>query len=147
MRSPETPFQSIPLPDFEDIVTKEDGIIFAGGLPLGTYDLVETQAPAGCTGLDAPVRLTVTTTKITAFLQSDTPKPMGKLEEETVQNVDRTDVVRNTYVVEIPNSIGYELPATGGPGTKLLYLYGAMLTALAFTGLLLKRYLMYRRKL
>ena len=32
----------------------------------------------------------------------------------------------------------YELPATGGPGTNLIYLLGAMLAALAGAGLLLK---------
>lgn len=42
------------------------------------------------------------------------------------------------WVVKVNNSSGYELPSTGGPGTKLFYLYGTMLTVLATTGLLLK---------
>ena len=48
-------------------------------------------------------------------------------------------VADEIWVVKVNNSSGYELPSTGGPGTKLFYLYGTMLTVLATTGLLLKR--------
>ena len=36
-------------------------------------------------------------------------------------------------------SFGYELPATGGLGTNMLYLFGIMLTGLAGAGLVMKR--------
>jgi hypothetical protein len=39
----------------------------------------------------------------------------------------------------IANNPGVELPATGGPGTTLIHLFGIMLTGLAGTGLVMKR--------
>ena len=41
--------------------------------------------------------------------------------------------------VTIKNFTGYALPSTGGPGTRLIYLLGSMLTTLAGIGLLMKR--------
>lgn len=128
-----------PVAGFEDIVTGEDGIIYTGGLPLGIYELVETQAPDGYMGLEDPIRITVTTTGIIAFLNSSASRPMAECEETTVQNGERTDVVKRTYVVQVPNSTGYELPSTGGPGIRLIYLIGSILMAFALAGLLLTR--------
>ena len=52
---------------------------------------------------------------------------------ETTQN----DTVLYTLVVS--NNAGYELPSTGGPGTHLIYLFGLLFTAIASTGLLMKK--------
>lgn len=51
-------------------------------------------------------------------------------------------VTRNeqeVYLLEVYNSAGVELPASGGPGTNLIYLFGIMLTGLAGAGLMMKR--------
>ena len=48
-----------------------------------------------------------------------------------------TTVVSVTY--KIINNAGYELPATGGPGTNLIYLFGIMLTGFAGAGLVMKK--------
>ena len=39
------------------------------------------------------------------------------------------------YTLVVTNNAGVELPSTGGPGTRMLYLLGIMLTSLAAAGL------------
>ena len=43
------------------------------------------------------------------------------------------------YRFEVMNYPGVELPNTGGPGTRLLYLAGLMLTGLAVAGLVMRK--------
>ena len=42
-------------------------------------------------------------------------------------------------IIQIVNHPGAALPSTGGPGTNLIYLFGAMIISLAVTGLVMKR--------
>ena len=44
-----------------------------------------------------------------------------------------------TVFYSISNNPGVELPATGGPGTTLIYLFGIMLTGFAGTALVMRR--------
>ena len=52
----------------------------------------------------------------------------------------RTDMVSiANYAITVGNTPGAALPNTGGPGTNLFYLIGAILTMLAGGGVVLKR--------
>ena len=87
------------------------------GLPDGSYQLVEKEAPAGY----------VITNAITTFTVSQG--------EVTEWSLDGTA----SSVFEIPNPPGAALPNTGGPGTNLIYLFGFLMTGLAGAGLVMKR--------
>ena len=49
------------------------------------------------------------------------------------------DATMDNAYYKIYNNPGVELPATGGPGTRLIYLFGILFTAIASTGLVMKK--------
>ena len=107
------------------IKTGSDGKANIGKLLPGTYKLVETVAPDGYILTPSPITIIVTNDKVT--FQQGLKQPM--------------DAVRSgdglTWTVTVTNYAGYELPATGGPGTRLFTILGSMLILGA--GLMLQR--------
>ena len=71
------------------------------GLAAGTYYLVETEAPAGYNKLTAPIKVTIT---------------KNGEEDWTITRDDKTTPEVDN-IIHIENSIGSQLPSTGGRGT------------------------------
>ena len=100
-------------------VTDENGWLSLGSVPMGEYRLVETAAPAGYIGLDAPI--TVYVDETVAAMQGASPS-IVRYDEET-----------ETWAIRVWNSTGYALPSTGGVGTApfkalgLAFIAGALL--------------------
>ncbi len=112
-------------PLYADMESNEEGMLVFGGetvfsLPVGTYNLVETKAPAGYILKGAPVVITVTTDDVTydegtGLSASNSGK---SFDEET-----------KVYTLLVSNSAGVALPHTGGPGVLSLYVAGVALAA------------------
>ena len=94
---------------------QEGGINCAGitGLTDGTYQIIETKAPAGYNMISTPISFTVANANAN-FTKSD-----------TVIYV----VADNT--LKIGNTSGTELPSTGAAGTQIYTVTGIFLIALA----------------
>ena len=103
----------------ETVTTPESGIIKFTGLKEGTYQLVETEAPAGYNKLAAPIKVT-----IAATYNAD-----GTLKAYTVDYGDPLDDGAG-HVVTVVNKKGTLLPGTGGMGTALFTVLGVIVVAL-----------------
>ena len=128
-----------------------------------TYYLVETKAPDGYNLMDEvlEVQLEVTnrydtfpadvtanqnvdkdTTKLQNWTQTVTGlKIVGQSGAYNSAYVDSTPATNTEKIVKykVRNTPGVELPSTGGPGTKLIYLIGLILAALSGAGLVIRR--------
>ena len=89
------------------ITSPKSGKFTIQGLGAGTYYLTETKQPAGYNKLSTPV---------TVVIDKD-----GKVK---VKNGDDYDEVNR---VDVENKTGTVLPSTGGAGTTMIYLVGAVL--------------------
>ena len=109
----------------------EDAVIRNGKLTVGTYYLVETEAPGGFNSLPGPVKITVAEKNgiltVTATIEGGTV------------DVERIGNYYGVWKVSIHNTAGYELPHTGGSGTTIFYLLGITLIVLAGAGYAIKR--------
>ena len=102
-----------------DLTSGENGMIDLGKLSFGKYYLVETSAPAGYIPLSEPVEITVTASGVT-YNQSDSNLSQSN---NGVIHQNETD----PYTLTVTNNAGYELPSTGGSGTRLLTILGSIL--------------------
>ena len=101
-----------------ELESDEDGKIDLGRLVAGEYYLVETSAPDGYILLTDPVEITVNADKvqykqISNSLSTSNGGVSGGREEG--------------YTLVVTNNAGYELPSTGGPGTRLFTIFGSIL--------------------
>ena len=97
-----------------EAVTDADGVVTFVGLHAGTYTLTETTTPEGYNTLAAPV-----TVEITATLDSD-GNVVWTVSDPLVNN-------DGAIVVPVVNNAGTILPSTGGIGTTIFYIVGAIL--------------------
>lgn len=97
----------------------QDAVVRSGKLTPGTYYLVETKTPAGYILLPGPVKITVTEVNgILSMTAEINGSPLGnKLEK----------VGHGVWKLKVQNSKGYELPNTGGNGTRLFTILGSIL--------------------
>lgn len=99
-----------------------DGIMTFTGLGAGTYTITELVAPNGYNLLKAPI------TVVVSF--DDTDKPDGTKATYTFSaKVDNDDVTCTNGVISfnVVNQSGTVLPSTGGIGTTIFYIAGAVL--------------------
>lgn len=95
------------------VKTDENGAATFGGLANGDYYLVETKAPAGYNQLTEPYKVTVA--------GSD------------------TDTAKLSVTAKVANNTGALLPSTGGMGTTVFYVLGAVLVMGAVVLLVTKK--------
>ena len=106
------------------LVTDEDGKIAVTGLDQGEYFLIEVTAPAGYNKLDKEEKVEITSTVASAGLTNETDISSG------------TD---GSTHVDVANNQGAVLPSTGGIGTTLFYIIGAILVIGAGAVLLIRQ--------
>lgn len=100
----------------------DKGKVSLGTLSEGTYYLLEKQAPAGYEKLDELIQITVSGSSV-GLLQGE------RSETATIEQG------QNKVQLTVMNSAGIELPHTGGTGTIMFYLAGALMMAgAAFAG-------------
>ena len=97
----------------------ENGKLTFSELPDGEYQIVETQAPAGYIGLNAPIHFTI----------SDGTVTLDEGSRSVVTYIEANGDDPDTF--KIGNTAGSALPATGGTGTLAWTLSGLALVALA----------------
>ncbi len=90
----------------------------------------DTAAPAGYNLLSEPIEITVEKAGV-RYNQSDSGRSMSN---QGVIHQNETD----PYTLTVTNNAGYELPSTGGAGTRLFTILGSILT-LGTGGLLWRR--------
>lgn len=115
--------------DAEAVIINDEAV------PLGEYTITETEAPAGYLPLEGDIVITIADNA--AGTDIDVSAMIGETEID-IRHIKR-DPDTGLRTIEIMNTAGVELPSTGGPGTRLIYLTGSMLMALALAGLLLVR--------
>lgn len=104
------------------VTTDVNGAAAFEGVKNGTYQLVETEAPAGYNLLPDPVEV-----KVNAVLDADGNLMTG------------TDYTAMEVTAEVANSDGSFLPSTGGMGTTLFYVCGIALMLAAVVLLVIKK--------
>ena len=102
--------------DATEVTTDDNGAAEFIGLKDGTYYLVETEAPAGYNKLTDAVSVTINGASAVA-----------------------ADLSSLTVTQKIANQTGSTLPETGGMGTRMFYLVGAVLVAGAGVLLITRR--------
>lgn len=92
-------------------VTPENGKFSIIGLDADTYYLEEIEAPAGYNTLKDPIKIVIS----------------AEIDQNNVGTPTVTYNETSTGVVKIENKTGLELPATGGIGTTIFYIFGGLL--------------------
>ena len=126
----------------------EKGVITIKGVEQGKYSITETKAPAGFNKLEAPFTVeakksgpeVTTTTKTTIYYdaQGNVTNEVTniskeyKTDQDSFNNADQsaTNEEKSVPVFEykhVVNKQGTELPSTGGIGTAIFYVVGAIL--------------------
>ena len=119
-----------------EFTSNEQGLLYEGMIPTGTYYLDETNTPAGYNSTPGMYVLTVTNTGVTLNCTETIGTP--DLNDWITSETDNVTGV-TTYTIAIRNTTGYELPSTGGPGTRPIYILGVLLTGLAGIGLVMRK--------
>ena len=123
--------------DPDDRIALRDDLVSAAGtgeidldkLAVGTYYLVETEAPAGYIPLKKPVVITSGSERVSATLGTDS----------TAANIAAWDANDQYWKVTVHNNPGVELPHTGGLGVNWIYLTGILLVLMSGAALVIKR--------
>ena len=126
----------------KQITTPASGVIVVKGVKSGTYEIKEVTAPAGYNKLTAPVTVTAvktgkTTTQTTVYLDENGNTTNTQTEKTIEVKVDIANIAATALVVV--NKAGTELPSTGGMGTTVFYVLGAVLVLGAVVLLVTKK--------
>lgn len=109
----------------------DDGVLVIKGLGAGIYDIKEITAPSGYNLLKEPIIITIEEKNVTKDSCEWTVLNNGA----QIQNLNSD----NLYTFQVANKQGSTLPSTGGMGTTLFYVVGALLMAGAAIVLVIKK--------
>lgn len=111
--------------DAKEVSTDANGAASFKGLKIGTYYLVETEAPAGYNKLTEAVKVEVSAT----------------VDNETITVTGAASSNKGQYIAteSVSNQSGQILPSTGGIGTTIFYISGAVLAIAAVVFLVTKK--------
>lgn len=125
--------------DANVVVTHGDGKVGFKGLDDGAYQLIETQAPSGYNKLEKPIEFKVVANiENTNHYTVDAPASVwngksiaivmtGTFNQDTVKGGGTGTNGDGLVKMTVENRGGAQLPVTGGLGTKMIYMAGAML--------------------
>ncbi len=111
--------------------TDANGVLTFAGLMSGEYTITEIMAPDGYNLLEKPISFTI------SWNPTDGQFSMSDVEGTSGNAV--YDVKTGIFTFEIENNAGMELPGTGGMGTTLFYILGAVLVCSAGVLLITRR--------
>ena len=99
------------------------------GLDKGEYYLEETKAPTGYNALAAPVKVTISVNEANnkVTYSATTDGAAAKVDNGVVDLATAQTSAQPVAVATIVNNAGAELPSTGGIGTTIFYVIGAIL--------------------
>ena len=111
------------------ITTPASGVIVVKGVKASTYEIKEVTAPAGYNKLTGSVTVTAVktgqiSTHTTVYLDENGNIVNTKTDKTTEVKVDIDNIAATAVVVV--NKAGTELPSTGGMGTTVFYVLGAV---------------------
>lgn len=124
-------------PNEYTLKSAENGSFSVIGLDAGTYYLKETKAPSGYNKLSAPVKV-----EISATLDGGEDSPALtalKIKVDDAKEAADGDTSKGTVDMTVGNNSGSTLPETGGMGTTIFYVLGAILVVGAAVLLIVKR--------
>lgn len=126
--------------DATELVSDVSGKFNVPGLDDGTYYLKETVPPAGYNLLNSPVKVVITATTNNEQNWNGTTEKLTGL-TVAVDDGATADGTLATGVVSVTvkNNTGADLPETGGIGTTIFYVVGALLMLFAVILLITKR--------
>ena len=110
------------------VVSQINGRLIIIGLEEGDYYLVETQAPAGYNALSKPQQVNVDRNSSVFTIFKDAQGNVADIQQATDVY---SEVSYQLSTVTVQNSIGRELPSTGGEGTFWMITIGSLI-AIAF---------------
>ena len=116
----------------ENLTTNEKGEISVEGLANGEYYLVEVETVKGYNLLKGPVKVELEIQYTTDWTKVEDYDEQGNLikHSTTVKNTDFTNNKNEnseTFIINVINRKGFDLPVTGGFGTLLFSGIGALL--------------------
>lgn len=123
-------------PDGSTLKSGEDGNFVIAGLDAGTYYLRETKAPAGYNLLKEDIKLTIAATLDTG---EDAPALTALTISVNDGDEENGDLEAGTVKMTVENNSGSQLPETGGIGTTIFYVVGAILVLAAGVLLVTRR--------
>lgn len=121
------------------VTTPENGEILILGVDLGEYTIKETKAPNGYNKIEdftvTAVKTSETKTDTTVYLDESGKVTETKTNTEVTYKNDNYAATAKVIV----NLSGSVLPSTGGMGTKMLYIVGAILALSAGLALIVRK--------
>lgn len=116
-------------------VTDSNGLMKFEGLSAGTYTLTELKTLDGYNLLNAPITITVT-----AKTKTENEKTVfDTWEVKNGETALTENATSHLFQFQVENGKGTELPSTGGIGTTIFYVVGAILVIGAGVVLITKR--------
>ena len=109
------------------LTSDENGMFKVAGLDEGTYLLREIVAPTGYNMLSADITVVITATTSTTWDGVNANTALTKLEVTADGKAGTGDVSTGIAGITVENNKGATLPETGGIGTTIFYVLGAIL--------------------